>query len=389
MKKVFFLLALLCSSFLLSSESKAQPFDYCKFETKEGAQCPASGYAGNQNPFDAKNCSGTAGADQVCCCTKKPDDVKDATPPGPKKVIPPVLSVSIPGFGKFSDVRCENPDEPCQIPWLAEYIGALYKYSLVIIGLLAVIVMMIGGVRWLTAGGSREAISDAMNWIKGGLLGIILAICSYLLLFTINPNLTMLQPLNISYVGKLELDRLDSPDAGNTNTELSNGQPDGKCLATGSINDMSSIVKKYVGKVTYRYGGNGGDGIPLGSRPTKCPAGQLCYDCSNFMRHIFSCVGKVGPSGTTGDIFSGAEKINSATGTSVNGITLKPGDLVGWPKIGSANNGHVIMYIGNGELAESHGGSGWNGNSVSISSFEAYYSKFKAKGKDLRVRRIQ
>lgn len=190
------------------SKAQAQPFDYCKFETKEGAQCPAAGYAGNQSPYDAKNCSGTAAANQVCCCTKKPESGENPLPPGPKEVIPPVLSVAIPGLGNFSKVDCSEESGTCQIPWLAEYIGALYKYSLVIIGLLAVIVMMIGGVRWLTAGGAREAITDAMNWIRSGLLGITLMVCSYLLLFIINPNLTLLQPINISYLERRDLETL-------------------------------------------------------------------------------------------------------------------------------------------------------------------------------------
>jgi len=211
MKKYFLLSAFVFLCLGLALPSNAQPFDYCTFETKEGAQCPASRYAGKQTPYDAKNCSGTAGANQVCCCTKEPEAQDDSQSPNTKtKPSAPVLQVSIPGLGKFSDINCDNPEEPCTIPWLAEYIGALYKYSLVIIGLLAVIVMMIGGVRWLTAGGAREAISDGMNWIKGGLLGIIFALCSYLVLFIINPNLTLLQPLNINYIGKVDLETIDT-----------------------------------------------------------------------------------------------------------------------------------------------------------------------------------
>ncbi|GEM_PF-1646783 len=392
LKKTFlpaaFIIFIFSALFLSLNNTQAQPFDYCKFENKEGAQCPASGYAGNQSPYDAKNCSGTAAANQVCCCTKKPESGENALPPGPKEVIPPVLSVSIPGFGNFSKVSCDETSETCQIPWLAEYIGALYKYSLVIIGLLAVIVMMIGGVRWLTAGGAREAISDAMNWIKGGLLGIILAVCSYLLLFIINPDLTILQPLNISYIDRRDLDILDSPDAGNS-SGLPPGQSDPQCLQTGGINDLNKIAQVYDNdKVTYRYGAIGGDcTVQESGKECKCPAGQLCFDCSNFIRHILSCVGKTGPSGTTSDIFANAEEIKTATSTTVNGKNINPGDLLGWPKKSSGGNtGHVVLYIGNGQIVESHGGSGRKGDSVDISSWEDYYNKYKNK-KPLHINR--
>ena len=294
----------------------------------------------------------------------------------------PKLSVHLPGLN-FDKSVCK--DNECSNNWLAEYIKALYQYGIGIIGILAVITMMIGGIVWLTAAGNSERVGEAKKWIGGSIFGVFIAFTSYLILEFVNPALTALSPIKIAYVDRIDLDRLDSPDAGN---ELPSGSSDASCLGTGDISQMGSIVKKYLGnKVTYRYGAYGGTGIPYKSRPTVCPPGQICFDCSNFIRHIFSCVGKTGPSGTTADIFSGQEKMNSATSTSVNGRELKPGDLVGWPKIGTGNNGHVILYIGNGEVGEVHGGSGWNGDAARVSSFIDYYNKYSGK-KDLRIRRI-
>lgn len=120
----------------------------------------------------------------------------------------PVLSVSIPGFTNFSAIPTD-PTAPCGSNWLAEYIKALYKYSIIVIGILAVIVMMIGGIMWLTAGGNKERISEAMKLIKGGIMGIIIALCSYALLFILNPNLTVLSPINVKYVANEMLPDLD------------------------------------------------------------------------------------------------------------------------------------------------------------------------------------
>lgn len=123
----------------------------------------------------------------------------------PSKPTPPVLSVSIPGFGKFSDINCSEPGTPCKIPWLAEYIKGLFNYSLVIIGVLAVIVIMIGGIMWQTAGGNRDRIGEASRYIKGGILGIVLAASSYTLLFILSPDLTILKSLNINYLDRIDV----------------------------------------------------------------------------------------------------------------------------------------------------------------------------------------
>jgi hypothetical protein len=53
------------------------------------------------------------------------------------------------------------------------------------------------------------------------------------------------------------------------------------------------------------------------------------------------------------------------------------GDLIGWVAgEGGEKYGHVIMYIGNGETIESHGGSGKKtGNALLIRKIEPGYGK--------------
>lgn len=128
---------------------------------------------------------------------------------GPSKLIPPVLSVSIPGFGKFSEVKCDNENPDCAIPWIAEYLSAIFEYSIKIIGILAIIVIMLGGILWLTAAGSKERLGQAMNFIKGGVLGITIALCSYALLFILNPNLVILKSINVNYIKEEDLSEIE------------------------------------------------------------------------------------------------------------------------------------------------------------------------------------
>lgn len=72
------------------------------------------------------------------------------------------------------------------------YIQSIYKYAIGIVGILATIVMMFGGVLWITAMGSQEKITDAKAWITASLTGLFLALTSYIMLATINPALVTL-----------------------------------------------------------------------------------------------------------------------------------------------------------------------------------------------------
>ncbi|MCX6799698.1 MAG: hypothetical protein NT091_00940 [Candidatus Falkowbacteria bacterium] len=85
---------------------------------------------------------------------------------------------------------------------LPGYISALYSYSLGIIGILATVVMMYGGLIWITAGGNQQRSKDALDWISAAISGLILALASYMLLYAVSPDLlknkmpTDLTPIN-------------------------------------------------------------------------------------------------------------------------------------------------------------------------------------------------
>ncbi len=144
--------------------------------------------------------------DGKSCVNKTTNKIKE-----PIKIVPPVLSVSIPGFGKFSEVKCDDKNPDCAIPWMAEYLSAIFEYSIKIIGILAIIVIMLGGIIWLTAAGSKERLGQAMNFIKGGILGIVIALCSWALLFILNPNLVILKSININYIENEDLLPMQEP----------------------------------------------------------------------------------------------------------------------------------------------------------------------------------
>ncbi|MDP3900006.1 MAG: pilin [bacterium] len=85
---------------------------------------------------------------------------------------------------------------------IAKYVRAIYQYGVGSVGIVATIVLMFGGIIWLTAGGSQERVSSAKEWIKASLTGLILVLLSYTILLTINPDLVNFQLRNINTVTK-------------------------------------------------------------------------------------------------------------------------------------------------------------------------------------------
>ncbi|MFH1564235.1 MAG: hypothetical protein ABIC82_00045 [bacterium] len=88
---------------------------------------------------------------------------------------------------------------------LAQYIRAWYKFAVAAVGILAVVMIMAGGLIWLTAGGRANQISTAKDWITGAVVGLVLALMSYTLLDILNPNLVTFQSLVIEDVGNVSL----------------------------------------------------------------------------------------------------------------------------------------------------------------------------------------
>jgi len=90
---------------------------------------------------------------------------------------------------------------------IARYVRAIYKYAIGIVGILAAVVLMVGGVMWIVAGGNATTIGEAKAWIGASLTGLVLALLSYLILATVNPALVDLKTTGIKKVTELNTGR--------------------------------------------------------------------------------------------------------------------------------------------------------------------------------------
>jgi len=125
----------------------------------------------------------------------------ESTAPGPP--IEPILAINIPTV-TFSDVQVTAGEgyNYIDIPWLADYMSGVYRYAVFIGSVLAAVMFMIGGLQWLTAGGNAGRVDQAKTRIRDSVIGLVLILGSYLLLNTINPGLTSMQPLRVKVVQK-------------------------------------------------------------------------------------------------------------------------------------------------------------------------------------------
>jgi len=89
----------------------------------------------------------------------------------------------IPGFIRPTTVKALLP----------EYIKYVFALALMVAGLITFGSLIYGGARYLTSAGSPAALADARDQIFAAILGLVILLCSYLILTTLNPQLVLLR----------------------------------------------------------------------------------------------------------------------------------------------------------------------------------------------------
>jgi len=94
------------------------------------------------------------------------------------------LEVPLPGLGN-------NPSLP-------EYAKYIFNIGMAIAGILAVTVIAFGGVYYLVDLGRGSFEKEGKEWVKAGMLGLLLTVSSYLIAYTINPALVVFDLKSLS-----------------------------------------------------------------------------------------------------------------------------------------------------------------------------------------------
>lgn len=86
------------------------------------------------------------------------------------------------------------------------YVMAIYKFSIWTVGIAALLMVTIGGFMYFTAAGNTSNLGKAKTVITDALLGVVLALTAWLLLNTINPDLTR---IDLSSLESIKIDKFE------------------------------------------------------------------------------------------------------------------------------------------------------------------------------------
>src|SRR3989344_4955784 len=91
----------------------------------------------------------------------------------------PLISLAAPAAA-FAQVLV--PTELSKTPNLINVIQALIRFVLIFAFVVAFVMLLIGGIRWIMAGGDEKAVEKARNTITAALIGLVVILVAYALI---------------------------------------------------------------------------------------------------------------------------------------------------------------------------------------------------------------
>lgn len=70
-------------------------------------------------------------------------------------------------------------------------IAKIIRVAMSMLGIVAVVIVLIGGFKWMTAGGNDDQVGEAKKWIFSGVIGLVIILSAYALAsFVLNQLVT-------------------------------------------------------------------------------------------------------------------------------------------------------------------------------------------------------
>lgn len=193
----------------------------------------------NEAPNSSQMCSG--GSYQVCCIID----------PNATASINPKLNYTL--LEKIPGVDSTNLN-------LAAYLSAVYKLAIWIVGLCALFMFLVGAFMYMLSAANTSKTGSAKSIMQDALIGLILALTSYLILYVINPDLV-----------NLKLPSVSMPSGGSADTGTPPSTPPAGAPPTGS--------------------GSGCGGLSVSGISTS-----QCNDASQKLSDVLACMQQKYPS---------------------------------------------------------------------------------------------
>ncbi|TSD02065.1 MAG: Uncharacterized protein Athens071425_163 [Parcubacteria group bacterium Athens0714_25] len=86
-----------------------------------------------------------------------------------------------------------------------DYVLAIYNFAIWAVGIAALLMISIGGFMYFTAAGNTSKTTKAKEIISDALIGVVVTMVAWLVLYVINPDLVN---INLSRLGTLHSDRV-------------------------------------------------------------------------------------------------------------------------------------------------------------------------------------
>jgi hypothetical protein len=156
---------------------------------------------------------------------------------GTNEPIGATLSIPIPGLSlgqitKTTQIVNGVEYRVLDVPWLANYISGVYGYAVGIAAAIAGIMMIIGGFQYMTAGGDASRVGQAKSRINNAVIGMLLTLCAYLILLTINPDLVALTGTQIKVVQRVPFIPNETPAS---EADPTSGASSGPAIEPGEL----------------------------------------------------------------------------------------------------------------------------------------------------------
>ncbi|MDP3052288.1 MAG: pilin [bacterium] len=102
-------------------------------------------------------------------------------------LIPPIFAFAVEQYTLLEPIP--TPNSSFTTGDISGYLQTIFLFGISLAGILAVVMIVRGGIEYITAYGNPGQIENAKNRITQAILGLLLAVGAWLILYTINPDL--------------------------------------------------------------------------------------------------------------------------------------------------------------------------------------------------------
>jgi hypothetical protein len=195
--------------------------------------------------------------------------------------------------------------------------------------------------------------------ILNAILGLVLALGSYAILNTLNPDLlnVSLSNLPVATITINGESTINPTPISTTDLQKITGI---YCPGSGGIAQLPAISQSFGNHVTYNQ-----------DKRHTYDTSTIYLDCSSYVSQIYSCAGLASPGNTSADIFNPSDAVNSIA-------EVKTGDILGWKKDeNNEKSGHVVMSLGGDTIIEVSNPPGEINKNAHINSLKNYENRIK------------